>query len=304
MKTLSNKVQKSKIQRLWFKYISILSIVFIFPLGIDAQSNDSIDECQFVAVYDYLCHTSDKNGLAVIDSFQIAVLVGTHTTECAEYNGVMMDYFKEWNNKTYQYGEWYARSFNVHRLYMNYPEGKFSCLDKVVPQRYLVTGNMTDIEWMTTEDTLTINGYLCNKAIGKYAGRKWTIWYAEAIPSNAGPWKLRGLPGMILLAVDNNQIHTFRFCGLLNRHVPIKYSVSKEYQPITNQKFIQYRNNVLCNKRYASNPRYYIPEGALDGAKEMWTGGSEPAAEDKLTMMSWDMFIPKTAHVYQPLELE
>jgi hypothetical protein len=74
-------------------------------------------------------------------------------------------------------------------------------------------------------------------------------------------------------------------------------------QPISNNKFIKYRNQVLCDKRYATNPRYYIPDGALVGAKEMWAGGPEPAEEDKITMLSWDMVIPKTAHVYKPLEL-
>jgi hypothetical protein len=36
----------------------------------------------------------------------------------------------------------------------------------------------------------------------------------------------------------------------------------------------------------------------------MWAGGPEPAAEEKLSVVSFDMVIPKKANAYQPLELK
>ncbi|MBQ9666113.1 MAG: hypothetical protein IJV33_06550 [Bacteroidaceae bacterium] len=106
------------------------------------------------------------------------------------------------------------------------------------------------------------------------------------------------------VVVYDHLIHAFTFAGLLNRQAPITYPEGSNRQGLTLGKFISHRNKVLCNKRYAQNPRYYLPEGALDAAIEMWPGGPEPAPEDKMTVLATDMVVPKTAHVYQPLELE
>ena len=53
-------------------------------------------------------------------------------------------------------------------------------------------------------------------------------------------------------------------------------------------------------------PNYYIPQGTYDHLNiiEMWPGGPEPAAEDKLSVVDYDMIIPKKVNKYQPLELK
>ncbi|RQE01044.1 GLPGLI family protein, partial [Prevotella intermedia] len=43
-------------------------------------------------------------------------------------------------------------------------------------------------------------GMECKKATTNFRGRYWEVWYTEDIPISQGPWKLCGLPGMILKA--------------------------------------------------------------------------------------------------------
>ena len=40
----------------------------------------------------------------------------------------------------------------------------------------------------------------CNLATTKFRGREWKVWFTEEIPVSLGPWKLGGLPGLILKA--------------------------------------------------------------------------------------------------------
>ena len=62
------------------------------------------------------------------------------------------------------------------------------------------TDSTARFDWTLEDETMTVCGYTCRKATARFRGRTWTAWYAEELPVNAGPWKLYGLPGLILRA--------------------------------------------------------------------------------------------------------
>ena len=199
-----------------------------------------------------------------------------------------------------------ARKYRLLVLYVGYPEGEVRVFDKITPNRYFYTEPLPDFGWELTDDTLTVGGYLCQKAVGKYGGRTWTAWYSEDVSAPYGPWKLRGLPGMILKAEDADGIFHFDFAGLMRRSAKISYMEKGNYTTMERNKFIARRNKLFCSKQYVQKPNYYIPDGTYSHLNivEMWPGGPEPAAEDKLSVVDYDMIIPKKVNKYQPLEKE
>lgn len=57
------------------------------------------------------------------------------------------------------------------------------------------------IPWtLYPEDTLSVADYKCHAATASFRGREWKAYFTEEIPVSEGPWKLRGLPGVILSA--------------------------------------------------------------------------------------------------------
>lgn len=66
------------------------------------------------------------------------------------------------------------------------------------------TEPLSEMQWTMAEDsTANVLGYECVMAECDYHGRHWKAWFTPEIPMSFGPWKLHGLPGLILKAEAN-----------------------------------------------------------------------------------------------------
>lgn len=64
--------------------------------------------------------------------------------------------------------------------------------------------------WELQENTKSILGFTCYSATTKFRGRTYIAWYTPEIPLSYGPWKLNGLPGLILEAYSDDDRYRFR----------------------------------------------------------------------------------------------
>jgi GLPGLI family protein len=60
-------------------------------------------------------------------------------------------------------------------------------------------------KWNLQNETKKIGKFTCNKATAKFRGREYIAWYTTEIPLPYGPWKLQGLPGLILEGYDTTE---------------------------------------------------------------------------------------------------
>ena len=61
------------------------------------------------------------------------------------------------------------------------------------------------MEWKLNKETKNIGKFNCKKATCSFRGRNYTAWYTLEVPLPYGPWKLQGLPGVILEAYDEKK---------------------------------------------------------------------------------------------------
>ena len=261
---------------------------------------DSIDTSSLVAVYDYECQTQDADGKAVTDRMKVCLQVGQHCTrsfpyrkfreDTEGYDCMTPDEFPQFRAESYCF---------VPEVWTNYPDGQVTVRDAIIPNIYETREERKPINWELIDDTLTVAGYLCKTGTCQLHGRKWTALYSEDIPTSAGPWKLCGLPGLILKAEADGGIHRFTLASLQRIASPIYYEHNAITTKTSEEKLIKNRIKIFGNKLYPKNPTYYIADRGSMNADETFC----QMGDEILTLVN-GVLEDNKAHVYQPLELE
>lgn len=102
-------------------------------------------------------------------------------------------------------------------IYKNYPSGKLTHTEKICQDWFRYEEDLPVLEWELTDSVTNVLGYECQSARCVFRGREWTVFYTEEIPLADGPWKLHGLPGLIMKASDEKGHYTFECIGIKSR---------------------------------------------------------------------------------------
>lgn len=109
---------------------------------------------------------------------------------------------------------------------------------------------ITEINWEITDSTKNIIGYDCQLAIGNFHGRRWLSWFTTDIPLQDGPWKLAGLPGLILAAECEGGQYVFEADGIQETYKNMMEVYGKEkWEAIDRKDFWNLRRECLANPR-------------------------------------------------------
>ncbi|SPY35775.1 GLPGLI family protein [Porphyromonas cangingivalis] len=114
-------------------------------------------------------------------------------------------------------------------------------------------------EWTIDESITEVkSGYKCHPATAQYLGRQWTVWYTPEIPTSAGPWKLWGLPGLIVDARDDSGWFSFEMTSfgkiapeMMTEDVT-KYMIKGDIKTDTKAKVLK------LLEAYVSNPMTFM----------------------------------------------
>ena len=273
----------------------ILVMMMTFALTIAAQGQtETVDTAQFVAVYDYECRTQNDEAASVTDRMQVVVQVGRTVTKSMPY--LAYPVYDDESRPDVAAG-FQEALMHMPTVWMGLPTGQTTVREFIFPHEYEGYEPTPDITWTLTDDTLTVSGYLCQQAMATFRGLEWHVWYTEEIPSSAGPWRLRGLPGLIVKA--ESEVHTFCLAKLRMEASPITApEQTPEVHRMKYAKLLKYKNEIYGNREYAKNPTYYVPDlmGSITDMNVFNHNGQQ------LVFANGGYPLLTKAHVYQPLE--
>lgn len=91
---------------------------------------------------------------------------------------------------------------------------------------YIINEALPVLNWRISSDKANFGELHCQKATCHFKGRDYTAWFCPDLPVNVGPWKLNGLPGVIVEAYDSKKEVVFKFDrvekAVLGARKPIK----------------------------------------------------------------------------------
>ncbi|MGW1454783.1 GLPGLI family protein [Salegentibacter agarivorans] len=270
-------------------------IPFIFLLISSlVPAQELTDKFKYKATYD-LTWQIDSTDTESIQNETMVLFIGDKISRFSSEGQYIADSIKE----AYKDRERTQQSFNEMRskmpmsalnfyIFKRQNSAKVSFTEKIVKDNYRYVQDIDDLNWEILPETKEVAGFVAQKAKASFSGRNYTAWFTTEIPISEGPYKFRGLPGLILEISDDKDYYTFKLNGFkeLNDEISMEFD-PENYLEVSRERFLQIK------KEYAENPFIKMESSGI-------TMGFQPGQKEKLLREHREEFKKKN----NPIELE
>ena len=285
------------------KYI-ILFLTFALFQSVYAKEPQKIKigEASFCCIFQHYTKTKDMTDSVVVDSTLAILEVGEEASKFGDFSSyegykpasILLNYDTNGD----------PRADDCLTIFQNFPENGCQTVREGLLPNFYVYEERPSLDWTIVSGEEVVLGYRCEKASVNYGGRTWMVSFSEEIPSESGPWKLKGLPGLILKAETTDGVHRFVAKAIFNvsEQDIVLYPHSKDVKTQRN-KFLSLRNRLKTDKKWAKNAGYYLNSTDIRSVVST-TETNKYGLKPSLNING--MLLPPSGgfgHLFQPLEL-
>lgn len=199
------------------KQLIIIAAIILHVLAVSAQQTDTAQ----VLVHYKFTHVRDTTNRDHPYTENMALYIGKTSSAYRSYDNVLehIQFEKQFQAALAASPDGHVQLNRQKRgsgsEYYQFPNGKkLARKEPLVMDSYLMEDSMPAIDWKISNDTQTFAGLHCQKATGYFRGRNYTAWFCPEMALHVGPWKLNGLPGVIVEAYDAKKDVQFMFDGV------------------------------------------------------------------------------------------
>ncbi|MCU4176399.1 GLPGLI family protein [Carboxylicivirga sp. N1Y90] len=232
----------------------ILFSILLYKLSW-AQDWKVLDQSEYIAEYAYIVQEDSANADKT-RHYSMALYIGEKYSKFEHIGHYYRDSLKQASRQS---GNNEASSYDVFSKTSNKPSSGLLNRYRIIKQTdndsiLLTEGtiNFTDrikveeiikFDWHLVKSKIqTINGFVCHKATTQFRGRNYTAWYTLEIPISDGPYKFKGLPGLIVKIEDKQKQHMFELVKIERSNSFKKiYTKSENYQVVSMQNYHRYK---------------------------------------------------------------
>lgn len=178
-----------------------ISLLMLLPIFMEAQNLSEDKMTAVTYLYSFAVNESDQQ----LRQENMNLLINGQESSFQSYNLRVMDSLMldmkedDFNDPKMVAARGKYRYFNKYNIHIT--ENDVTFQSKLGLNEYVYEEKLA-LDWKLGSETKEIMGYTCKNATVIYGGRQWKAWYATNLPLNAGPYKFKGLPGLILKATD------------------------------------------------------------------------------------------------------
>ena len=163
----------------------------------------------------------------------------------------------------------------IELLLYQFNTDKFYFIHPWIGETLVIENSIDKVIWKLEDSSKVIGSLLCYKASGSLKGRIYDVWYCPDYPVKAGPWKLNGLPGLIVEATDRTKTVSFELRSVYRNNKP-SIELPTAHKKVTQAKF----NSLLEDLR--QNPNGYL-SAAMNGSSVPIAGANSTVSLNNTT---------------------
>lgn len=226
-----------------------MAIIIFFTLSVSVFSQQKIDDAKYRASYLFSYKTEETQDMFSKKDLMYLDIGNSNTKFYSRYEQVRDSVASEDIRKglsAYEIVEnkrLYKKGLKII-VYGLADNNQFVTTEGLVGY-YQYSEQRTLPTWKIDTVKKEIAGYNCQKASARYLDREWIVYFTTEIPINQGPWKLWGLPGLIVEAKDKDNLFSFELEG---------------FEVIKEEKSILFQNKTLTGKPYVNISKKKLQE--------------------------------------------
>ncbi|MBW3518043.1 GLPGLI family protein [Flavobacterium sp. NKUCC04_CG] len=133
--------------------------------------------------------------------------------------------------------------------------------------QFILADEPLTLNWKINSTSKDILGHSCIEATVAFRGRNYVAYFTESIPFSDGPYKFKGLPGMILELYDTKKHYHFETVSIEKLPIPYDYHLAshKKYKKISNKELREFQDKIKENPALMlANPNIQLPPEAYE----------------------------------------
>ncbi|CAM1351079.1 GLPGLI family protein [Tenacibaculum insulae] len=231
----------------------ILLLIFTTIISITTYAQNNIDY-KLIVKYNYQKQVHPTDEKSKIDLENYSLYLNKDNSLFVSDNRIKLDTIL--NNANFSdLGQLRSlpKPSSNKRIFKNTSSKKIIIYNEFYDKIYKYNDSV-NMQWKITNIYDSLNNMKIRKAETKFRGRNYIAWYTSEIPISDGPYKFKGLPGLIIKLYDHKKEINYTLIGLeiFKKNKVLNINYENEALSLTKGKYIEIR------KSFKQNPIPYM----------------------------------------------